>query len=66
MESAMAKVVQSGGQECNDADAAACLAQGHPKSGLAPVKWGMKDRDAGSEGLAQKGAHDPYAGAKSP
>jgi hypothetical protein len=54
--------VMSGGQECNDQDAAACLAQGGAKSKLAPVKWGMKDRDSGAENLASKGAHDPYAG----
>jgi hypothetical protein len=61
----MAKVVQSGGQACDDQDAAACLAQGHPKSGLAKPSWGMKDRDAGAEGLPVKsGAHDPYAGTK--
>lgn len=59
----MANVVQGGGQACcNDADAAATLAQGHPKSGLAPAKWGMKDRDGGKESLARPGAHDPYAG----
>jgi hypothetical protein len=63
----MAKVVQSGGMaECSDADAASCLAQGHPKSGLPAVKWGMKDRDAGFEGVPRPGAHDPYAGAKAP
>ena len=59
----MTKVVQGGGQECSDQDAAACLAQGHPKGGLAKVAWGMKDRDAGAEDLPRKGAHDPYAGA---
>ena len=56
----MAKVVQDGGQECSDQDAAACLAQGNPKSTkLAPVAWNMKDRDAGAESLARPGAHDP-------
>lgn len=54
--------VMDGGQACSDQDAAACLAQGNPKSGkLAKPAWGMKDRDSGSEGLARNGAHDPYA-----
>jgi hypothetical protein len=61
----MATVVESGsGDVCNDQDAAACLAQGNPKSKLVPVKWGMKDRDGNAGGLAKPGSHDPYAGAK--
>ena len=61
----MARVMQDGGCECSDQDAAGCLAQGSPKSQhLAKPAWGMKDRDAGAEGLPRKGAHDPYAGTK--
>jgi hypothetical protein len=58
----MAKTMQDGGQACADQDAAGCLSQGHPKTGLAKAAWGMKDRDGGSESLARSGAHDPYAG----
>lgn len=35
---------------CSDSDAAACLAQGHPKSKAAPVGFGMKDRTKDSLG----------------
>jgi hypothetical protein len=31
------------GQEVSDADAAACLSQGHPKSAMVPISKGMKD-----------------------
>ena len=35
------------GQECCDnADAADCLAQGHPKSGAVPIAWGMKGQQS--------------------
>jgi len=37
-------VVDGGGTECSDKDAAASLAQGHPKSGAVPTSWGMKDQ----------------------
>jgi hypothetical protein len=45
------KVVENGGQECaGNKDAAACLAQGHPKSGSVPTSWGQKDQnDAGQK-----------------
>ena len=44
------KPVEDGGKECNNKDAAACLAQGHPKSGQVPTSWGQKDQnDAGQK-----------------
>ncbi len=39
-----------GGQPCSDQDAAACLAQGNPKSKQVPVQWGMKDRTLDGDG----------------
>jgi hypothetical protein len=54
-----------GGQPvATNAEAASVLAQGSNKSKQVPVKWGMKDRDSGSEGLARKGSSDPYSGAR--
>jgi len=50
----MGKVVVSGsGQpEASDKEAAAALAQGHPKSsGTVPVKWNMKDQNAAGQKL---------------
>lgn len=46
----MAKVVQDGGAPCNDADAAACLSGGHPKSRPVGTKWGMRDRTQDGDG----------------
>jgi len=46
----MAKVVEDGGKECDDKDAAACLAQGHPKSGQVPTAWGQKDQQNDGDG----------------
>ncbi len=46
----MAKVVQGGGDVCSDGDAAACLANGHPKSGSVPTAWGQKDRTNDGDG----------------
>ena len=43
--------VTRGGQPvCSDKDAAACLAQGHSKSGAAPTAWGMKDQQNDHDG----------------
>jgi hypothetical protein len=39
------KVVKDGGAPCSDKDAAACLAQNHPKSGQVPTAWGQKDQN---------------------
>ena len=50
---AKGKAVQSGGQVCSDADAAACLAQGHVKSGNVPVKAGMTDQNAAGQKFTQ-------------
>ncbi len=37
--------------DCSDADVAACLAQGHPKSsGNVPIAWGQKNRTADGDG----------------
>ena len=40
-----------GGQVCaSDADASACLALGHPKSGAVKTAWGQRDQSqAGSK-----------------
>lgn len=45
------EVVQSGGQECSDKDAAGCLSQGHPKAGNVPTAWGQKDQSAAGQKL---------------
>jgi len=44
------KVLSGGGKECDNKDAAACLAQGHPKSGSVPTAWGMKDQQNDGDG----------------
>lgn len=45
---------------CSNSDAAACLAQGHAKSGPVAQTWGMKDRDAGAAAYKPKGVgQDP-------
>ena len=44
------KVLQDGGQECSDKDAAGCLAQGHAKSGAVPTAWGQKDQQNDNDG----------------
>ena len=37
--------------ECSDADVAAALAQGHPKSsGNVPIAWGQKNRISDDDG----------------
>jgi hypothetical protein len=41
--------VQAGGKVCSDKDAAACLAQGGPKSGAVPQSWGQKDQNAAGQ-----------------
>lgn len=38
--------IQAGGKVCDDKDAAACLAQGNPKSGAVAQAWGQKDQNA--------------------
>ena len=50
---AKSNTVQGGGQVCSDADAAACLSQGHPKSGNVPVSSGMKDQSVQGQKLTQ-------------
>lgn len=48
----MAKAVMNdgGGQPCSDADAAACLGQGHQKSVPVATAWGQKDRTNDGDG----------------
>jgi hypothetical protein len=49
----MTKSMIDGGMipgECSDADAAACLAQGHPKAQAAPISYGMRDRTSDGDG----------------
>lgn len=46
------------GHCCTDAEAAASLAQGHPKAKAAPVGFGMKNRTADGDG-PDDDARDP-------
>lgn len=49
----MIKSLVDGGMtpsECTNGDAAACLAQGHPKAHPAPISYGMRDRTSDGDG----------------
>ena len=46
------KIVQSGGVEVSDKDAAGCLSQGHSKAAAVPTAWGQKDQSLAGQKIA--------------
>ena len=60
MKQNVAGCYSDGGQPVSNKDAAGALAQGHPKSGAPPIKWGMKDQQG--EGTKAEEARDRRGG----